>query len=304
LAAGWPCADRPVPQACTAAVGGVAASAPPPGHGGQPVPLRLDRDGWGDRVRRRVAWAVPGAAVAIAAVPTVAAMAVQAARLRALTHLPVPTYEISATVGAGPDEPLQLVVVGDSLVAGVGAPWPEQSLPWQLADVLARELGRRVTVLGLGRPSATTEQVRVEQVPRVPGGADVVVVVSGANDVLRRTPPPSFSRAFDALLDDIGDTGAGLVVATGMPDFRSVSVLAPGVRGSVAVWSQHLHVRQRRSAAARGALFVDLKGQVARTFRRESMVFGADGFHPSPHGYGIIARTLGPAIATALRGGP
>jgi lysophospholipase L1-like esterase len=46
---------------------------------------------------------------------------------------------------------------------------------------------------------------------------------------------------------------------------------------------------------------VDVKSQVARTFRRQPTMFGADGFHPSPQGYAALARTLGPPIATALR---
>lgn len=250
---------------------------------------------------RRAAWTLPAAVLVAVAVPTTAAMASQATRLRSLTHLPVPTYKIRATVGHGPDVPLRLVVVGDSLVAGVGAPWPEQSLPWQLAEVLAAELDRRVNVVGLGRPSATTEQIRAHQAVRIPAAADVVVVVSGANDVRHRTSPQVFSRAFDDLLGDISRTGAGLVVVTGMPDFRSVAVLAPGVRGSVAVWSQHLHERQRRTAAAHDALFVDMKSQIAETFRGQPTMFGADGFHPSPQGYAILARTLGPPIAAALR---
>ncbi|HUG86444.1 MAG TPA: SGNH/GDSL hydrolase family protein [Euzebya sp.] len=246
---------------------------------------------------------VIAAALTAAAVPTMAAMAWQATRLRSLIDMPVPTYAIRATVGDGSDEPLQLAVLGDSLVAGVGAPHREQSLPWQLAEVLAGELARRVHVVGLGKPSATTDQVRA-QVARMPSGTDVVVVVSGANDVRRHTSPQVFCRAFDALLADILRTDVGLVVTTGMPDFRSVSALAPGVRGSVAIWSQHLHTRQRRAAAAHGALFVDLKSQVAHTFRGDPAMFGADGFHPSPQGYALLARTLGPPIATALRGRP
>jgi lysophospholipase L1-like esterase len=265
----------------------------------------------GSARRRRFAVAAAMGTVAVAAPAGMAAAVVyDVGRARGRADLPaVPGYAVDATVPAAPGPPasggvpLELVVLGDSTVAGVGAPTAEGCLPVQIAGRLADLAGRAVHVTGLGVASARTEDVLEVQVPRLPRRTiDVVVVVAGPNDVVFRTPPARVRRATSELLQRVRDATGAPVVLVGNPRFGPISNVSPPVRALADSLGVAVGRAQRRGVldAGHGATFVDLAAAVLHRFNGLEGALASDGFHPSPVGYGVWAEAIAPHVAAAL----
>lgn len=209
-----------------------------------------------------------------------------------------PGYLIEERVGDGPV--LELVVLGDSTVAGVGSPSVAESLPVLLAERVADQLGREVHVVGYGRSGARTEDVRTEQVPALlDAGVDVVVIVAGANDVTHVTPTGTLRAQTEALLRDAAERTGAPVVLGGIPRFRAVPALAEPLRTVVDVAAVPRRAAQRAAAAEAGSRFVDIAAEASPRFVGVPASMSSDGFHPSPVGYGFWADALAPAVAAA-----
>lgn len=97
--------------------------------------------------------------------------------------------------------PIRLVAVGDSTVAGVGAPTHELALTGQLASAVSQLNGRPVRWHAYGRSGATAAGVRRSVLPGLTAQqADLLVVSVGVNDVLRSTPLSKWRAELDALV--------------------------------------------------------------------------------------------------------
>jgi lysophospholipase L1-like esterase len=219
-------------------------------------------------------------------------------------YLPAdPGYLIDERVGEGRGPAVEMVVLGDSTVAGVGSPTATESLPVLLARRVADALGREVHVTGYGWSGARTSHVRTEQVPRLlDEGVDVVVIVIGSNDVTHVTPPWSLDDQTAALLRAAAERTGGPVILGGIPRFRAVPALLQPLRALVDGYAVPLRNAQQDGVAeVDQARFVNIAAEASPRFlgRPESM--SSDGFHPSPVGYGFWADALAPAVVDALR---
>jgi lysophospholipase L1-like esterase len=243
-----------------------------------------------------------GFALAVLGVAVLLAVEIRIATARA--HLPSDTgFVIDARVGPSRGAPLELVVLGDSTAAGVGAPSVGESLPVLLARRVAEHLGRPVHVVGYGVSGARTADVAREQVPRlVHGGADAVVIVAGANDVTHATPPWVLREQTVEVLRAAKQAGGAPVILGGIPRFRAVPALAEPLRSVVDLAARALRAQQRSAVAAAGdgARFVDIAAEASPRFLGVPESMSADGYHPSPVGYGFWADALAPAVAEAV----
>jgi lysophospholipase L1-like esterase len=204
------------------------------------------------------------------------------------------------SVDGGNGDPLQLVVLGDSTVAGVGSRTVAESLPVLLAQRVAERLGRDVHVVGYGRAGARTDDVRTEQVPTLlDEGVDVVVIVAGANDVTHATATGTLRDQTAALLRAAADRTGAPVVLGGIPRFRAVPALAEPLRTVVDVAAVPRRAAQRQAAAETGSRFVDIAAEASPRFVGVPASMSSDGFHPSGVGYGFWADALAPAVAEA-----
>ena len=218
-------------------------------------------------------------------------------------YLPTdPGYVVDVRIraGDGGDAPaLRMAVLGDSTVAGVGSPTVDEALPVLLATRVADATGRPVDVRGHGVSGARTATVLRDQLPLVER-ADVVVVVVGSNDATHATPWTSFRTQLDALLGNLGATGAAVVLA-GTPRFHRNPIIPEPLRTMVDRYSTLLRGEQRAAAAVTpGVVFVDLAEEASPRFLGVPEATSPDGFHPSPMGYGFWADALAPAVVEAL----
>jgi lysophospholipase L1-like esterase len=215
-----------------------------------------------------------------------------------------PGYVVEATVGpelAAELEPLRLAVLGDSTVAGLGAPTAEGALPSLVADRVAESLGRPVAVRGYGVSGARTADLLGGQLPDVVGFApDVVVVVIGSNDVTHLTPPWRMRAELTALLDAIDEDLGVPVVLGGIPLFGEATALARPLRDVVGAYAAVLRPVQRSVAAELGVTYVEIAREASPRFVGVPDAMSRDGFHPGPTGYGFWADAIAPGVIRAL----
>ena len=252
--------------------------------------------------RRR--WVV-GTAVGVP-VAFVALLAVEAVMATRGQYLPAHFGDrVDATVpppsAPATGDTLRLVMLGDSTVAGVGAPTTDGSLPVLTAQRVADATGRSVSVTGLGVSGARTLDVTQEQAPLLGDDIDVVVVVIGSNDTTHVTPP---WRIDDQTRDMIAavrrHAPEAAVVLGGVPLFGSADALAQPLRWVVDQYAKVVRGAQREVAAEAGVTFVNIAVEASPRFRGVPEAMSADGFHPAPVGYGFWADALAVGVVEAL----
>ena len=94
---------------------------------------------------------------------------------------------------------IRLVVLGDSLTAGLGLP-PGKAFPDRLQAAL-RARGWDVDVLNAGVSGDTAADGLQRYDWAVPADADALIVELGANDMLRGLKPEATKKALSAILD-------------------------------------------------------------------------------------------------------
>jgi lysophospholipase L1-like esterase len=213
-----------------------------------------------------------------------------------------PGYRVDSRVGPAAGDPIRLAVLGDSTVAGVGSPTEADSLPVLIADRVTAATGRPVEVRGFGVSGARTATVLSDQLPRLGGRYDAIVLVVGSNDATHATPWPTFRKQAEALLRGASDSAA-VVVLAGTPRFHANEIIPEPLRTMVDRYSGVLRAQQVAAVAAvPGARFVDLAAEASPRFLDTPEATSADGFHPSPIGYGFWADALAPAVVAGLAG--
>lgn len=193
----------------------------------------------------------------------------------------------------GGGEPLRLLLVGESTVAGVGVETQREALVGQLAEALAQRLGRPVHWRACGENGITAETACERLLPVARDWpADIVVLVFGVNDSTHLTSIRRWRSALHRLAGELGGTGAQ-VLFSGVPplqDFRALPWLLRQVLGwRAALLDEVMHDVAVGLAARHCRLAVKLEGDsLAR-----------DGYHPSAQGYRRWAEALAGCISTA-----
>lgn len=96
------------------------------------------------------------------------------------------------------ERPVNIVVLGDSLSAGLGLP-VEDAFPAKLAEALkAKGVAVTITNAGVSGDTASGGLGRLDW--SVPAGTDAVIVELGANDALRGLDPGLTKTALDTIL--------------------------------------------------------------------------------------------------------
>ncbi|MFS0852677.1 SGNH/GDSL hydrolase family protein [Microbacterium sp. 179-I 3D4 NHS] len=198
--------------------------------------------------------------------------------------------------------PVELLLLGDSLAAGLGAARRKDTLGGRLAKALAAGLHRPVrlhTAAVVGSESPDLDA----QLDGLPTGyrPDVAVIVVGGNDVTHRLPVGVSIRHLRRAIDVLRAEGTEVVVGT-CPDLGTLRPVPQPLRRIVSGLSRRLAAAQSEAAAEGGAVPVDLRRSVGPLFFDEpEQMFSLDRFHPSALGYRRTAEALLPAVARAAQ---
>ncbi len=186
--------------------------------------------------------------------------------------------------------PLRLLVIGDSNVAGAGAPTHSEALTGQLAVRLSARRHRPVAWEADGANGATMERIRHEVLGLIQEhDPDIVVLVAGANDAMTGRSPAHWGSDLRAVLGAfVVDGRHREIVVAGVPPFRYFPALPTPL-------SQFLERRARRLDAVTAGVCAELRLDFV-SFADDpapgEAFFATDRFHPSVAGYGYWAAHL------------
>jgi lysophospholipase L1-like esterase len=198
-------------------------------------------------------------------------------------------------------EPVDLLLLGDSIAAGLGAERPKHTLGGRLARGVARGTGRSVrlrtaAVVGSESSMLATQLASLPVTYR----PDVAVIVVGGNDVTHRIPVSESVRHLAATIDALRVRGAEVVVGT-CPDLGALRPVPQPLRALGSRASRQLAEAQRAAALEAGARVVSLAHVVGPFFiTNPDEMFSLDRFHPSAHGYKRTAKAMLPSVLAAL----
>ena len=229
---------------------------------------------------------------------TLAAEVLAAKRRRFLPS--EPQLEIGGVVGPEDGEPLVLVVLGDSSVAGVGADSVQDTLTYGVAKALTDRY--RVTLHALGVSGSKLCNVVGEQLPQVAGlDPDVVLVCVGTNDVTHGTPFREARRQLRLLADGLATVAPGaVVVVSGLPPAETALAFRRPLRDLLGLRAYAFTRIYQAELARYGIAVFDIARLTRKAFRGKKEMFSSDLFHPSSAGYAFLGTIYGRAVRDAL----
>ncbi|MGL5929167.1 MAG: SGNH/GDSL hydrolase family protein [Dermatophilaceae bacterium] len=204
--------------------------------------------------------------------------------------------------GTGHGEPVQLVMLGDSSAAGLGADSPHETVGAIVASGVAALTGRPVQLTNTAVVGAESSDLdrqlagALEHVMR----PHVVLVMIGANDVTHRIERSAAVRHVEQLVRRARALGAEVVVGT-CPDLGTVQPIRQPLRSLMTRWSRDLAAAQTVAVVEAGGRTVSLGDLLGPEFAAAPHeLFSSDRFHPSAAGYARVAAALLPTVCAAL----
>jgi lysophospholipase L1-like esterase len=206
-------------------------------------------------------------------------------------------------VGDG-DDPLHILIAGDSSAAGVGVAHQDQALAGHLTRALHRRSGRAVHWTLHARSGFTTQQVHALLRTHLPQARlaaeaaapaprfDTAVVVTGVNDVIDLVPPQRAVRHRAELADWLlGHAGAAHVLFAPLPPVHRFPLLPQPLRRVMGD-----DARRHDDAMARWAATRCDVSHIAIDLELGAEAMADDGFHPGEPVY----RACGDALAACI----
>lgn len=182
------------------------------------------------------------------------------------------------TAGADPSEGPVVLFVGTSLTAGLGVS-PGQAYPALIQQkIREEELPYRVVNAGISGETSAGAESRISWVLQQP--FDVLLLETGANDMLRGLAPASTEENIQAIIDAVrAERPQATIVLAGM---LAMPNLGPAyVREFEAIFPS---VAERNNLTLIPFLLEGVAG--------ERELNQADGVHPTPQGHELIAETV------------
>lgn len=224
----------------------------------------------------------------IAILPIVPFLYWQGRRVRKrVGRLPDAGGEIVGQFGTQ-SETVNLLAVGESTVAGVGATNHADALGGQLAKYLSLELGKSACWHVLGESGITVGETLQRLVPELPEvKMDFVVVALGGNDTFKVSSPNRWRNGMTKLVRILREKYPNATILLANTP-RVIDFTALPATLKFVLWRvSKLHHENAKQIAAgfENVFYYDEAGAVGDGFF-------SDGIHPSAHGYALWAEAM------------
>lgn len=204
--------------------------------------------------------------------------------------------------GSGIGDRAEILIIGDSSAAGMGADTGTQTVGAIIAGGLAALTGRPVRLTNeavVGAESADLDRQLANALDRV-ARPDLAIILIGANDVTHRIDRSTAVRHLELVVRRLRSMGVEVVVGT-CPDLGTVEPIPVPLKHLVRRWSRDLAAAQTVAVVEAGGRTVSLGDLLGPEFEaRPKDMFSLDQFHPSPAGYARVAAVLLPTVCAAL----
>lgn len=199
---------------------------------------------------------------------------------------------------------VDLLLLGDSIAAGLGADRPRHTLGAQLARKVGKRIDRSVRLHTAAVVGSESSVLRA-QLSGLPAGyrPDVAVIVVGGNDITHRIKHSESVAHLAEAVTALRERDCEVVVGT-CPDLGALGAIPQPLRALAGRSSRQLAAAQRDTALALGARVVSLSEVVGPFFMSQpDAMFSEDRFHPSGEGYRRTAKAMLPSVLAALGDG-
>lgn len=205
---------------------------------------------------------------------------------RTARRLPPAAGPTSGVVGSGPTR--RLLLVGDSIIAGVGVEQLIDALPGQLARALAERHRCRVEWHAHGDNGASCSDL-LRQLPAIPAvKADWILVSVGVNDVTRLTTARAWRQQLTALLTALTiHSPQAQVLLAGVPPMQRFPALPMPLRQAFG-WRAGRLDRVGQQVAAD----IESVRHLPTPVPDDPAAFASDGYHPNALACGEWARVI------------
>lgn len=184
---------------------------------------------------------------------------------------------------------VNLLAIGESTVAGLGAKTHETALAGQFARVLSEKIGKSVCWHVIGKNGVTAKRALKELVPQIPAEEkfDYIIVGLGGNDVLKLSSPLKWRRNMLKILHALREKHPESVIfITNVAAVKLSPVLPEPIKFILSHLSR-LHNENIKQ-------FVGEFDRVYYYEQPESVPpdFFSDGIHPSEAGYKVWSEEI------------
>lgn len=238
------------------------------------------------------------------ALPLLPLLLLQGRRTRRRTpRLPEAEGPAHGIAGAGcAGQPLSLIALGESPVAGVGVADHGQAITGQLARALASRVRCPVAWRAYGRNGATARQALEQLVPQLPAAVDLALVAFGVNDATAFHSVSRWRRDLQAVLAALdARCRPQLILLAGVPPLGRFAALPQPLRWVMGLKERALD-RTASELAAQSAHICHVPFDFDTGDRK---MMAADAYHPSAAGCTAWAQVLAAAaLQWQPRAGP
>lgn len=205
--------------------------------------------------------------------------------------------EPSGTTGSGP-RTLQLITLGESTMAGIGAARHQDGFAGTLATGLAKQYNATVSWQVYAKSGYTAARLDREILPKIKEEeADLIVIGLGGNDSFRLTPPWSWRRHILQLCENLRHRFGNIpLVFINMPPVREFPAFTPLIRRVAGSHAELLGSTLNRLAEHLPGVYYMAERITLDKWRNQLHYSGkqpeffSDGVHPAPLAYQIWAR--------------
>lgn len=177
-----------------------------------------------------------------------------------------------------------LVILGDSLMAGTGTSQEENSIGYLIAQNLSED--KNIELHNLALPGVGVEDVLKRQIPEaIRLKPDYIVLMIGINDIHNKKLASWFKSEFSEILETLKSETNAKITVINIPHLGSDKILLPP-------WNKLLIYRQDQfnniiasDTSEKGINIIDINEKFAEQFRKSSDLYSEDQFHPSDKGY-------------------
>lgn len=239
----------------------------------------------------------------LVAFPLLPFLVAQGRRTRRITpRLPEAGGPSAGLAGAHyPEQPLSILTLGESPVAGVGVATHEEAITGQLAHALSSRLQRPVAWRACGKNGITVRQALDQVLPDVPHEqVDIALVAFGVNDTTAFRPVTAWRRDLHDVLAALkARCRPQLVIVSGVPPVSHFPALPQPLRWVLGMKARALDVAVRELVAILPrTAYVPLALDP-----HDSSLMAEDGYHPSAAGCMAWAQVLADACVAELASG-